>query len=174
MSLSRLSLSRLPLSRLRAAAVLAIVSGGLLLTGCGDDDSPGGPVSAAQIAIGTAEAERDGIAIELDYDESGEWKIDVVAGDESAEVTVSADGDEVLSVGTAEPLDADDQAEFGESQVSLYEALKIATGQVPGTIQEAGLTTRDGVVVWEVDVRADDSGDSTTVFVDAETSDVVD
>jgi uncharacterized membrane protein YkoI len=112
--------------------------------------------------IDTAEAHADATAYEIDQEDTS-TDVDVAVGDRSVEVTVSADGTEV--VGTEEDeLDADDRQALAEATVTLADAIATAVVQVPGTLDDAALDEDGGTVVWEVTVI--ETGDDVEVFVD--------
>lgn len=123
-------------------------------------------------AIDTAESEAGGTAYELDdQDDDDTWEVDVAVDDRSVEVTVSADGTQV--VGTEDDdLDDDDRRALAAATITLADAITTALAEVPGTFDDAELDADDGTFAWEVtiDVAPDDDVD---VYVDVTTGTVL-
>lgn len=132
----------------------------------GDTTAPGGDAGSdltaiALVAIDTAEAEAGGTAYEIDdQDDDGTWEVDVRVGDRSVEVTVSADGTQV--VGTEDDdLDDDDRAALDASTITLAEAIELAVAEAGGVLDDAELEGEDDGRPhhWEVTVDTDRDDD---------------
>ncbi len=124
-----------------------------------------------QMAIDTAESEAGGSAYELDdQDDDGTWQVDVAVDDRSVEVTVSADGTQV--VGTEDDdLDDDDRQALAAATITLADAITTALAEVPGTLDDAEIDADDGTVAWQVTV--DVTPDVADVYVDVATGAVL-
>ena len=133
------------------------------------DSAQGGDLESATAAIDTAEAEHGGTAHHIDWDDE-RWEIDVV-GDREWEYQVSADGSTVERADEDE-ADGDDQREVQQAEISVLEALEIALGHTPGTIDDAELDEDDGTLHWEVGIYAEGSSDSTDIRIDAQSGDI--
>lgn len=126
-------------------------------------DSPGAATTsernaAALRAITTAEQAVNGTAYEIDdEDDNDEWEVDVMVGDRSVEVKVSADGHRVVSQSDDDDDDNDDRARLQRATVSLSQAIEIALREVPGTLDDVELDDENGQDVWEV--KIDTPGD---------------
>lgn len=133
----------------------------------------GGDVNTAQNAIETAESEVGGQAMDLDYDDDGEWEIEVVSDGQYTEVTVSADGGTVVETDDPDDLDSDDQREFDAAEISLADAITTATDEHPGNIDDVELETEDGTVVYQVDLYVGSDNSDLSVYVDAANGEIV-
>jgi uncharacterized membrane protein YkoI len=128
-----------------------------------DDSSTatgGGDLTGAALAaIATAETETGGVAYEIDdQDDDQAWDVHVRVDDRSVEVTVTADGSEVLQT-QDDDLDSEDRAALDAATVTLAEAIEAAVNEVGGVLDDAELKTGDGQQAWEVTVDADDRDD---------------
>lgn len=127
-----------------------------------DSSAPGGEASddvtaSVLAAIATAEAETGGTAYETDdQDEDGTWEIDVRVDDRSIEVTVSADGSEVIRT-EEENLDAEDRDALDAATITITDAIQIALDEVGGTLDDAELETDHGEQYWEVTIDVDET-----------------
>lgn len=120
--------------------------------------------AAAVRAIGTAAAAAGGTAYELDdEDDYRRWEVDVMVGDRSVEVTVSGDGNTVVSQDDDDDDDDDDRARLARATVSMTEAIDIALAEVPGLIDDVELDDEDGQDAWEVGI--DTASDDVEVYV---------
>lgn len=138
--------------------------------------STGGDLETALVAIETAEGEASGDAKEIDFDDGtgeAEWHVDVRTPDGLVEIRITADGTSVIEAKGVEAPDADETTELDAATAPLPEVLTAATEQTPGTIDDAELETRDGTVVYEVEIVAADGSGSKTVAVDAASGQVV-
>lgn len=133
----------------------------------------GGDVDSAQNAIGTAQSEVGGEAIEIDFDDDNEWEVKVVQDGQSTEVTLPADGGSVTEQDDPDSLDSDDQREFDAAQISLADALTTATEEHPGNIDDAELETEDGTVVYKVDLYVGADNSELSVYVDAANGEII-
>ncbi|MGO3884946.1 MAG: PepSY domain-containing protein [Mycetocola sp.] len=125
--------------------------------------------------VSTAESAVSGSrAWDLDWeDDRSEWEVTVVAGDQSTEVTVSADGASVLSQRADDLIDAEDRAEMDATRITLVEAASTARDEVPGTIDSVSLDDERGEPRWEVDIRESGQLRTTDVIINATTGDVL-
>lgn len=115
--------------------------------------------AAALRAIATAQQAENGIAYEIDdEDDDNTWEVDVMVGDRSIEVDVSADGNTVLSRDDDDDADDDDRVRLDRAQITLTQAVEAALAEVPGALDDAELDDEDGQDVWEVsiDTQGDD------------------
>lgn len=139
--------------------------------GATGDAGAGDLTAIALTAIGTAEAEAGGTAYEIDdQDEDGTWEVEVRVEDRSIEVTVSADGTQV--VGTEEDdLDDEDRAALDAATITLSDAIELAVNEVGGVLDDAELEGEDDGEPhhWEVTVDTDDQDDiEVRISVDGE------
>ncbi|SMY11079.1 PepSY domain-containing protein [Brevibacterium jeotgali] len=130
----------------------------------------GGDLESVTAAIDTAESENGGTVHQIDWDDDEHWEIDVV-GDREFEYQVSADGSTIEQT-DEDDADSDDQREVQQAEVSVLEALDVALGDTPGTIDDAELDEDDGALHWEVGIYAEGSSDSTDIRIDAQTGDI--
>lgn len=129
--------------------------------------------AAALAAIATAEGSAGGTAYEIDdQDDDGTWEVDVAVGDRSVEVTLSADGSEVVAT-SDDSLDSDDAAAVDAAQVTLIEAIEAAIAEAGGVVDSASLDEDDGTYRYDVELDRTDRGDDIEVLVDAVTGDVI-
>ncbi|MDO5618870.1 PepSY domain-containing protein [Kocuria sp.] len=133
----------------------------------------GGDANSAQNAIENAQSQVGGEATEIDFDDDNEWEVTLVSDGQSTEVTLSADGGDIVKQDDPDSLDSDDQQEFDSAQISLADAITTATDQHPGNIDEAELTTEDGTVAYKVDLYIGADNSELTVYVDASNGDVL-
>lgn len=120
--------------------------------------TPGDPAehnAAALRAIATAEQATNGKAHEID----DRWEVEVIAGDRSIEVKVSADGNTVASRDDHDTADDDDRARLGGAQVTLTQAIEAALREVPGSLDDAELDHKDDRDVWEVSIDTPEKRD---------------
>lgn len=116
--------------------------------------------AAALRAIATAESAANGTAYEIDdEDDDQTWEVDVMVGERSVEVKVSADGNTVVSQSDDDDDDADDRARLSRATVPLAQAIEIALREVPGTLDDVELDDEDGRDVWEVKIDTPDNDD---------------
>lgn len=155
-----------------AAAATDSETGGSESTG-ENEATQGGDPNTAQDAIETAESEVGGEAMDLDYDDDGEWEIEVVTNGEYTEVTVSADGGTVQETDDPDSLDSEDQSEFDAAEISLADAITTATDAHPGNIDEVELDTEDGTVVYDVDLYVGADNSELRVYVDAANGEII-
>ena len=135
--------------------------------------APADELESLLAAIATAEKAQGGTAYEVDdQDEDGTWEIDVAVKDKSVEVTVSADGSEVVSTDDEDDLDDDEREGLDSAKKGIGEAITTAMQEVDGTFDDAELEDEDEGHVWEVAVDTAD-GD-VEVRVDVVTGKVVD
>lgn len=178
-------------SRLTTLSALVCVAA-LSLTACGTDEedptpsSSGSPAvestgaapapesaDAALAAIATAEQEAGGTAYELDdQDDDGTWEVDVAVGDRSVEVTVSADGSEVVRTDDDGRLDGDDRRALDAATTGLVDAITTALAEVDGTLDDVELDDEGGTFAWEVSIDEQGGGD-VEVYVDVTTGKVL-
>lgn len=132
----------------------------------GGTAAPGGDAAddltaIAILAIDTAEAEAGGTAYEIDdQDEDGTWEVDVQVEDRSVEVTVSADGTQVVET-EDDDLDDEDRAALDAATITLTEAIELAVNEVGGVLDDAELEGEDDGDPhhWEVSVDTDENDD---------------
>ena len=135
-----------------------------------DNNEKGGSVEAANAAIDTAEAEvKDSKAIGIEHEDDGTWKVDVLAGNKKVEVKVSADGS---SVEKKDDADSDDKNAASQVRQTLKEAIASATRHTPGTVDEAELSSDDGVH-WEVKVYPKGKTESVELKIHHRSGDVI-
>lgn len=116
--------------------------------------------AAALRAIATAEKAENGKAFEIDdEDDDNTWEVDVMVGDRSIEVKVSADGNTVISRDDDDDADNDDRARLDRAQITLAQAIEAALREVPGLLDDAELDDEDNRDVWEVTIDAPDNDD---------------
>ncbi len=141
-------------------------SGGSDDTGASSADA-GDLTAIALTAIATAEAEAGGEAYEIDdQDRDGTWEVDVRVGDGSVEVTVSAEGTEVVRT-REETLDREDGDALDEATITLTEAIELAIDEVGGVLDDAELEGPDDgqPAHWEVSVDLDGPEDDIDVLI---------
>lgn len=110
--------------------------------------------ATALTAIATAEAAAGGQAYEIDdQDDDGTWEVDVRVGNASVEVTVSADGTEVVEQEN-DDLDDDDRNALDAASITLTQAIQIAIDEVGGVLDDAELEDNDDgkPYHWEVSI----------------------
>lgn len=128
-----------------------------------------GSLEAGFAAVALAESTVPGSqAIELDQNRLT-WKVVVIAGDQETELVINADGTQVLR-SEQERADSDDVRRLAQVQVGIVDAIGTTMASVAGEFDEAGLDTRRGTVVWEVEIR---TPQDVEVFVDAATGEIV-
>lgn len=137
------------------------------------DDRGGDPEAAkaaSDLALTTASGQK---VRSLDFDDDREWEVEVMTEAGEVDVTISADGATVISTGSVDDLDADDRAELDRA-IPLNQAIDIAIGALPGTIDDVELDDddSDGLLTWEVSIYDADGVDH-TVHVNAETGEVL-
>ncbi|MFI7744839.1 hypothetical protein [Kocuria rhizosphaericola] len=135
------------------------------------DADPVAGAAGAAIAIATAEgAVEDGRAVQLDREAEGEsWIVGVASGQTRHEITVSADGEEVLEQGEEIALTDDKVAELDRATVTLTEAVETAFGEVDGTLARAGdLGEINGLLTWVVQINETGTGEVLDVGINAE------
>lgn len=132
-----------------------------------DDQAAGGSVTPTEIQaiVDAAAQEVDGTAYEIDdQDDDGTWEVDVASGSTSTEVTVSADGSEVL--GTEEDdLDEDDRRGLDAATITVVEAIESAMAAAEGEFDDVELEAEGDAHVWKVSLDGP-SGDDIEVHVD--------
>lgn len=137
--------------------------------------APGGPSmdESVHTAIDTAVGQMPGSrAFDLEKEDDGNaYEIDVTDGTTVTEVRISADGTSVQRTSTSD-LDDDDRRELQAATIEMAEAIDIALGRQGGVITDVELDTEDGVVVWEVQVRASDDAEH-DFDIDAATGEVL-
>lgn len=127
-------------------------------------------VAALQLAADTVSGEPLGIESD-DHDGRDTWEISLAADATSVTVWISIDGTEVMDQERDDEPD-DDVALLQSAEVSAIDALQTIAPLFSGTLDQLELDTRDGDVVWEIEIdRADRS--SFDVIVDAVTGAVV-
>lgn len=130
-------------------------------TGAATGNAEGDLTATALAAIQTAETEAGGTAYEIDdQDDDGTWEVDVRVEDHSVEVTVSADGTEVLET-EQDDLDGDDRAALDAATITLSEAIELSIAEVGGVLDDAELEDEDDGQPhhWEVSVDTDSRDD---------------
>lgn len=138
-----------------------------------DDNEKGGSVEAANAAIDTAEAEvKDSKAIGIEHEDDGTWKVDVLADSKKIELKISADGSSVENKDDAEKADSDDKNAASQVRQTLKEAIASATRHTPGTVDEAELSSDDGVH-WEVKVYPKGKTESVELKIHHRSGDVI-
>lgn len=116
--------------------------------------------AAALRAVATAEQAENGRAYEIDdEDDDNTWEVDVMVGDRSVEVKVSADGNNVISRDDDDDFDNDDRARLDRAQINLTQAIEAALREVPGRLDDAELDDEDNRDVWEVTIDTPDNDD---------------
>ncbi|MFV0535605.1 MAG: PepSY domain-containing protein [Cumulibacter sp.] len=130
-----------------------------------------GITKAGLTAIDKAEADTGGTAFEIDdQDDDGTWEVDVRTGDTAVEVSLSADGTQVLNT-EDDDLDAEDKAALDAASITLSDAITLAIEHVGGDLDDAELDGGDDGEGphWEVSVDATDQGDvEVKVSIDGE------
>lgn len=135
------------------------------------DADPVAGAAGAATAIATAEgAVENGRAVQLDRVAEGEsWIVGVASGQTRHEITVSADGEEVLEQGEEIALTDDKVAELDRATVTLSEAVETAFGEVEGTLARAGdLGEINGLLTWVVQINETGTGEVLDVGINAE------
>lgn len=123
-------------------------------------------------AIRTAEGEAGGTAYELDdQDDDGSWEIDVAVGNRSVEVTVSADGTQVLELDD-DDLDDEDRRGLEAAQLTILDAIGNALAERPGTLDDVELGDERGTFAWEVTIDTE-SRDDVDVYVEVTNGEIV-
>ncbi|MFD0996200.1 putative membrane protein YkoI [Pseudoclavibacter chungangensis] len=182
---------------MRTFAVVIAVGAATILAGCSNGGSPrptevvslstpesttaatpavpdsGGELAAAQAAIATAESHTGGRGVEIDHDDARGWSVEVVVGETTVEVEVSADGTSVVSTDSPDALDGDDRVRFEQVGVSLSDALATAVGAVPGTIDDAEVTEREELLVIEVEIVMSAGPGTQHAYIDAQSGTLV-
>lgn len=134
----------------------------------------GGDGDSAQNAIETAQSEVGGQATDIDFDDDDkQWDLTLVNDGKATEVTVNADGGDVLQQDNDDTLEADDQQEFDTAQITLADAVNTATAERSGTINDAELTQENNMVVYKVDLYTGADNSEVTILVDATNGDIV-
>ena len=78
-----------------------------------------------------------------------------------------------IALGTTAAVHADDKAVDPASvELDMAAASAIALGAVPGSVTEAELEDEDGVIVWEMEILAED-GKEYEVTIDANSGSVL-
>jgi len=127
---------------------------------------------AGMAAVQRAEESVEGVAFQLDdVDDDGSWRVDVAVGPDEVEVTVSADGSEVLGSRPGGQLDDDDAAGLAAATIPLRQAIELALAEEGGALEDVELDREDGSFVWTVTVDRD--GDDQDVHVDVARGEVV-
>lgn len=128
-------------------------------------------IAAAIDAIATAEAENDGIAVQIDWEDRDEWEVEVVEGDREIEYRISADGGEVVDSRDEDDDDDDDRAAAEAASVSMSEAIQSVADEHGGDLESASIDDDDNRVGYEIEMR--EGGDDDREFwVDAESGEV--
>ncbi len=155
-------------------AATTAAGGGDTGPGTATGDAAGGDADIQGVldAIALAESEAGGTAYEIDdEDDDTAWEISVAAGDQVLEVTVSADGTEVLGTESDGSLDDDDRQAVDTAGISLGEAIVTALAEVDGNLDDVEVDDDGGTVSWEVTV---DQGDvEHEIYVDVVTGEVL-
>ncbi len=116
--------------------------------------------AAALVAIATAEGAAKGKAYEIDdADDDETWEVDVMVGDKSVEVKVSADGKTVQEQKDDDDADDDDKARLGRSKTTLTQGIEAALKEVPGALDDVDLDDENDVDVWKVTIDTSDNDD---------------
>jgi len=123
-------------------------------------------------AIMKAEEETGGQATNIDYeDDDKTWDVVVVADGVAHELTLNEDGSEVVSRDDQDD-DEDDIQHIAKAEVTLVDAIDIASPQVPdGVLEDAELDEDDGTVRWEITLNTD--GRDRDVIVDAVSGEIL-
>lgn len=142
-----------------------------------DDASPGampGKTAALVRAGQTGLAEVGKGAVysveEEDEDDRAVWEVQVVTPDGTKhELYVSRDGRSVVRAPKAEERSAKYRQRVQAAKLDFEQAVRAILDEVPGAvIEELGLDTEDGTVVWEADAQ-DGSGTDISLEIDAAT-----
>ncbi|WP_432560237.1 PepSY domain-containing protein [Granulicoccus sp. GXG6511] len=137
-----------------------------------DDQAPEERNQGALQAIATAADAAGGTPYEIDdSDDDGSWEVDVMVGERSHEVKVSADGQNVVEQ-EEDDSDGDDRERLGQAGLSMAQAIEAALREVPGTLDDVELDEEDGAPVWEVTIDTPDQ-DDIEVYIDVRDGNVV-
>ena len=116
--------------------------------------------AAALAAIATAEKTAGGKAYEIDDEDNDQaWEVDVMVGDKSVEVKVSADGTTAQGQKDDGNADDDDKTRLGRSKTTLTQGIEAALKEVPGALDDVDLDDDNNVDVWKVTIDAPDNDD---------------
>lgn len=125
----------------------------------------------ALAAIQRAEESAEGVAFQLDDQDDGSWRVEVAVGNAEVEVTVSADGSQVVGTRERGQLDADDAAGVAAATVSMRQAVETALQPGDGMVEEVELDREGTGFEWVVHLdRRDDDID---VHIDVTTGQVL-
>lgn len=126
---------------------------------------------AALTALQRAEEAAEGVAYQLDRRDDGSWRVDVAVGAAEVEVTVAADGSQVVSRLDRGPLDADDAAGVAAATVPARRAVETALQGDDGFVEEVELDREGAGFRWVVHLERPD--DDLEVHVDVTTGEVL-
>lgn len=142
------------------------------------------PIAALELAADTVSGEPYEIEFD-DHDGADAWEISLAADGTTVTVWVSIDGTQVVDQEREDEPD-DDVELLKMAEVSAVDALQTIAPLFSGTFDELELDTRDGDVVWEIEIarpggcdRSDrpcdrDDGSHHDIIVDAVTGAVLD
>src|SRR5690606_33180100 len=96
---------------------------------------------------------------------------DVAVGNRSVEVTVSADGTQVLELDD-DDLDDEDRRGLESAQLTILDAIGNALAERPGTLDDVELGDERGTFAWEVTIDTE-SRDDVDVYVEVTNGEIV-
>lgn len=122
------------------------------------------------ISIGLKEFRGTVTEIELDT-EDGElvYEVEIVSGNEKAEIDINAYTGEILLIGTKS---TDGIKGDSNSFINIKKAIGIALGEFSGTVVEVELEEEDDSYIYEVEIKS--GGNSKDIEVDAYTGKIID
>ncbi len=136
-------------------------------------EGKGGSFDYAKAAIATAEKKGGGKAVEVDYDKTRVWKIDVFKGSKKTEIKINDDGSKVESTGKSEAVKSAKQNDYDSVKITMDQALENAIHQQAGTIDEADISTDGGQLNYSVEIYPQDADKSVNVHVDPRSGDIL-
>lgn len=152
-----------------AGTVQATPGAGQGQTGTPADSTLQAKVTLAKaLEIAKGEAQGDVTGIELETDDSVlTYKVKVG----TSKVYINAVDGSVIQV----KANDDDESTLAQPKITLEKAVEIAQGQAQGDFHEIELDTKDGVLVWEVEIGNSDvsvnADDGSIVKVETDDSD---
>jgi len=136
-------------------AILAAAPLALGLTSCTSPAPSSGTSETVVSAVVRAESDAGGRAFDLDREDDGTWEIHVVANGRAVDLRISADGEQVLSRGDADALDAADRAAIESAGTTMADAVRTAVAaHGGGSVEEVGIEQAGDGPVWQVSFDA--------------------